>query len=98
MMGTIIPTVGGARPRWLIAALLHTTASVAGGAAVGTLMGTLGLFVFSLIDLTVRPGLGQQGALAVLLLAALAAGHEFGLWQVPWPQSTRQVPRRWRAV
>src|SRR5262245_38291578 len=88
MAETITPVVhGGSRRAWAGSLLAHAIGAVIAAAALGALLGGLGLLLGA--------PWGRTGAIAVAVAAALYVPAEFGIG-VPVPQLRRQVPDWWR--
>jgi MFS family permease len=87
MLASITPLGERARGRsWAITATMFICAAIIGGAAVGTLLGYLGLLVMSDVELRWRLGLVVVGLAAGLAWETVAG-------RVPGPR--RQVNERW---
>src|SRR5262245_61361141 len=88
MAETITPVVhGGSRRSWVVSVLIHAFGAVIAAAALGALLGGLGLLLGA--------AWGRTGAIAVAVDGALYVPAEFGVG-VPVPQFRRQVPDWWR--
>jgi hypothetical protein len=90
MAGTLLPVGYGLSERRGLPVILtlHCVGSVAGGAALGTLLGAGGKLAGF--------GRGVFPGLATGCLALLYSCHEARLIRVPTPQRQRQVPHGWR--
>jgi len=93
MVGTIAPVVYRDSPlgrrSWIVAALIYTLGSIAGGVVVGALLGLLG----SLLSLDLYT---EYFPLLISMTALGYSLHEFRILSLPYPQMRRQVPDPWR--
>jgi hypothetical protein len=91
MVQTITPVVhGGSRRRWAVSLLLHVVGATASAAALGTLLGGIGVLLGA--------PWGRGGMLLVAAIGVTYAAREiFGL-RVPLPELRKQVPEWWRGA
>lgn len=89
MIGTISPMVDGERVRghWPMSHWLHIAGTVAGGAAVGFVLGLVGGQIPRLVSVI--------AATAVVFAYSL---HELRIITVPMPERSAQVPVGWRST
>ena len=94
MVGTIRPIVHGARNEKTVRPqTLHFLGCVAGGAIAGAVVGSLGGALRADLLIAHWPA---GVAITVGALHILGAGRDLGFVSFPLPQSSWQVPRRWR--
>ncbi|HEY0100630.1 MAG TPA: hypothetical protein VGB76_16915 [Pyrinomonadaceae bacterium] len=99
MVGTIIPIGYGDTHRTQYirkpaVVLAHLAGTTVGATAFGVAVGTLGMLLKGGLALA---GYEQLMILVTGTLALLYGGHELKIFRLPAPQSSWQVPEKWRA-